>query len=211
MSELLPLFPLQLVVFPGESLNLHIFEPRYKQLIGECEERGTTFGIPAYIDGKVQNIGTEIELVSIEKKYPKGEMDVKTKGTGIFKIHDFQQQASGKLYPGGRIERIPFTTEGDLLKNKKILELAAELFNLLQVNKEPPSDPAAFSTFDIAHQVGFTLQQEYQFLAIPEEALRQDVMLQQLGQLLPTVRKMNEVREKIQMNGHFKDIIPPEL
>ena len=63
----LPLFPLQLVVYPGEKLNLHIFEPRYKQLIQECQEQGTTFGIPAFIDSEIMSIGTEIELLKIEK------------------------------------------------------------------------------------------------------------------------------------------------
>ncbi|MEO1628994.1 MAG: LON peptidase substrate-binding domain-containing protein, partial [Bacteroidota bacterium] len=45
-----PLFPLKLVVYPGEQLNLHIFEPRYKQLIRECEQNKVTFGIPAFIN-----------------------------------------------------------------------------------------------------------------------------------------------------------------
>ena len=46
MARMLPLFPLQIVVFPGEDLNLHIFEPRYKELIGECKDKGIHFGIP---------------------------------------------------------------------------------------------------------------------------------------------------------------------
>ena len=63
MTDFLPLFPLKLVAFPGEELNLHIFEPRYKQLIRECEQNGTTFGIPTFLDNKVLDFGTEIELI----------------------------------------------------------------------------------------------------------------------------------------------------
>ena len=65
MIDFLPLFPLKLVAFPGEQLNLHIFEPRYKQLFRECEENQITFGIPAFIDNKIMDIGTELKL---EKK-----------------------------------------------------------------------------------------------------------------------------------------------
>ena len=115
MTTFLPIFPLQLVVYPREDLNLHIFEPRYKQLIKECEEEGKTFGLPAYIDGKVKEIGTELELVSIEKTYPKGEMDIKTRGVGLFKIIKRYRKAPGKLYGGADIERFDFTVEGDYL------------------------------------------------------------------------------------------------
>ena len=75
MIDFLPLFPLKLVAFPGERLNLHIFEPRYKQLIRECSENQITFGIPAFIDNKIVNIGTEIKLEKIENTYENGELD----------------------------------------------------------------------------------------------------------------------------------------
>ena len=84
MPSFLPLFPLQIVVFPNENLNLHIFEPRYKELINECEKEGTTFGIPAFLKQKVMEFGTELEVIKVEKRYGKGEMDIKTKGIGLF-------------------------------------------------------------------------------------------------------------------------------
>ncbi len=93
MTDFLPLFPLQLVVFPGEKLNLHIFEPRYKQLIREVEQNGTTFGIPSYIDGKVMDVGTEIRLISVEKRYEDGQMDIRTEGMGLFRIIELYRVA----------------------------------------------------------------------------------------------------------------------
>ncbi len=62
----LPLFPLSLVVYPNEKLKLHVFEPRYLQLVNECKEQQNTFGIPTYSDGKVKEFGTEMRLVGIE-------------------------------------------------------------------------------------------------------------------------------------------------
>ncbi|MGD1947779.1 MAG: LON peptidase substrate-binding domain-containing protein, partial [Croceivirga sp.] len=71
----LPLFPLQSVFFPGETVPLHIFEERYKQLINDCREEAVTFGIPVYIDGTV-HFGTEVQLVEVVNTYETGEMDV---------------------------------------------------------------------------------------------------------------------------------------
>lgn len=212
MSQLLPMFPLQLVVFPGEPLNLHVFEPRYRQLIQECEENGTTFGVPAYIDGKVMGVGTEVELISVDKRYPSGESDVKTRGLGPFKVSQFFRKVPDKLYAGANIERLPHDNAlGDVTENIVILELVEDLFALLDIDKEVPGNPAQFRTFDLAHHVGFSLHQEYQFLCIPEETSRQQYMREHLEKMLPMVREMENLRKRAQMNGHFKDIIPPMI
>lgn len=211
MTRLLPMFPLQLVVYPGENLNLHIFEPRYKQLIQECEEEGTTFGIPSYIDNNVQDIGTEIELVKIEKKYPNGELDIRTKGVGVFRIHEYFSKAPEKLYAGATVEDIELDYEGNFVLNEKILELVAELFQLLNIQKEIPSNDETFRVFDIAHHIGFNLYQEYELLSLAKESERQEFILTHLNRLIPVVEEMENLRKKVQMNGHFKNIIPPEV
>jgi ATP-dependent Lon protease len=211
MNTFLPLFPLQLVVFPEESLNLHIFEPRYKQLIKECHEEGTSFGIPAFIDGEVKEIGTEIKLISIEKTYPNGELDVKTKGIGLIKIKEQFNPAPDKLYIGGEVEKLTFNTAGDVSLNKDLLKMVSELYKLLSIGKEPPVDPYIFTTYDVAHFVGFSLEQEYTFLTITEETERQLFMRDHLEQLLPVLRDMEMVKKRAQMNGHFKNIIPPKV
>ncbi len=211
MDKLLPLFPLQLVVFPGQSLNLHIFEPRYRQLIKDCEEEGITFGIPAYIGGKVMEIGAEIRLKSIEKRYPNGEMDIKTEGCGLFKIRKFYRTAPGKLYSAAEVEPFEYNTRGDALAGARLSKLVAELFDLLKVKKDLGDSPESLSTFSFAHQVGLTLEQEYELLCIPEERERQEWMEAHLEKLLPKVREMEELRRKVQMNGHFRNITPPEL
>ena len=85
----IPLFPLGLVAFPGEKLNLHIFEPRYKQLIVDAKEEGFEFGIVPVVNRKPINVGTCVRLLSIEHIYPDGKMDIKTMGTKVFKLRDF--------------------------------------------------------------------------------------------------------------------------
>jgi ATP-dependent Lon protease len=211
MSKTLPLFPLQLVAFPEEKLNLHIFEPRYKQMITECHEQGTTFGIPAFIDGKVMNIGTEMQLVSIQETYANGEMDIKTIGLRIFETTKFYRKYEDKLYAAGDTVPFSYTREGDILTSRSIIEAIEELFTLLKIDKPIPEDPSTLFTFDLAHHVGFSVEQEYELLSIKEEVQRQQYMLDHLRKLIPTVREMKRLQDRVQMNGHFKNIIPPKV
>lgn len=210
MTDFIPLFPLKLVVFPGEELNLHVFEPRYKQLIRECEMNGITFGIPAYLDNKVMDFGTEIELLKIINRNKDGTVDIKTRGIGIFKIHDFFSTALNKMYSGADIERIEINEESDYLLNEKILEKAEELYNYLSIKKPLPTDINGFSTYELAHHVGFSIEQEYQLLTIPSEKQRQQFMLDHLINLIPVVKQMEKLKKKAKMNGHFKNVIPPK-
>lgn len=211
MPDFLPLFPLKIVVFPNEKLNLHIFEPRYKQLIRECENNNITFGIPAFIDNKIMDFGTEIELLSVEKKYESGEMDVKTRGLGIFKIHEFYSVAPNKLYSGADIQRIEDNSIGIPEKAEKLLEFLKELFRILNIDKSLPQSSESFRTYAIAHHVGFSVEQEYEFLKIPEESTRQDFMFDHLQKMIPVVKEMERLRQRVQMNGHYKNVIPPEI
>jgi len=198
-----------MVVFPEEFVKLHIFEPRYKQLIGECDEDGITFGIPAFIDDKVMDIGTEIELVSVERRFPNGELDIKTRGTGLFRIERFFGKLPDKLYGGGEISRLHNAVDGDPQLARQILDKLREMFQRLQLKKELPEDPEHLSVYTYAHQVGFTLEQEYEFLCILDEIGRQQYFLEHLERILPAVIEMDDIRRRAQMNGHFKNVIPP--
>lgn len=211
MNDFLPLFPLELVVFPGEDLHLHIFEPRYKQLIKDCEEGDLTFGIPVYLNKKLMNIGTELTLVSVEKKYLNGELDIRTRGLNIFNVKAFYPIAPRKLYGAADIERLSFATDEDLLKNEKILDLTRELFQLLNITKTLPEDANNFLTYDIAHHIGLTLAQEYQLLQMLDASERQAFILFHMEGLLPMVREMENLKVKAQLNGHFKHLNPPTL
>ena len=94
MEKTLSLFPLNLIVYPGEDLNLHVFEPRYRQLINECLEEERTFGIPAFINNKLPGYGTEMHVTTLHKRYPDGRMDIKSKGLGRFPTGEFRESAT---------------------------------------------------------------------------------------------------------------------
>jgi Lon protease-like protein len=86
MTNFIPIFPLGVVVYPDEKLNLHIFEPRYKQLIVECFGQKKLFGIPAVIENKLKEYGALVEITELSKVYDNGEMDIKTKGVRTFRM-----------------------------------------------------------------------------------------------------------------------------
>ena len=77
MTNFIPIFPLALVVYPGEKLNLHIFEPRYRQLISDCVENKKPFGIPAVLKNNLAEMGTLVQVTEISKMYEDGKMDIK--------------------------------------------------------------------------------------------------------------------------------------
>ena len=198
-----------MVIFPGEKVNLHIFEPRYKQLVRECEENGATFGVPAFINDRIMDTGTELRLLSVEKRHEGGELDIKTLGIGTFRISEFYSVAPQKLYAGADIVRIEEDDARDVLLNDKILIELHELFRILNIDKELPSQAADFVTRDIAHHVGFSIDQEYEFLCLGSELDRQQYITAHLERLIPVVKEMERLRMKVQLNGHFKNVLPP--
>ena len=102
-------------------------------------------------------------------------------------------------------------SEGTLSKNVLILKAVKELFAVLKISKDLPTDPLTFQTFEVAHYVGFTIEQEYEFLRLASEETRQNYMLKHLKRILPVVNEMELLRQKARLNGHFKNIVPPKF
>ena len=101
MSRLLPLFPLQLVVFPGSAVPLHIFEERYKEMVGEAEAAGSEFGIVLAKDDGIVNTGCTVTVEDVLERYPDGRFDVMTRGKRRFEITSLNQE---KDYLRGVVE-----------------------------------------------------------------------------------------------------------
>jgi Lon protease-like protein len=211
MSRQIALFPLQIVVFPGEALNLHIFEQRYRDLVRDCEKDGITFGIPSFQNGSIKEFGTEVKLLNIEKTYPGGEMDIKTEAMGIFRIKEFFPVMEEKSYAGGVIKDVAFDGNEDRQLNEQILAYARQLFAAMNINRALPTDASNFTTYDIAHYVGFNPEQEYNFLTTFAAATRQQLIIEQISRILPLVKEMENLRARALLNGHFKNLIPPNF
>ncbi len=206
MTNFIPIFPLNIVVYPGEDLNLHIFETRYKQLIKECFEQEKPFGIPAVIKDKLQEHGTLVQITELSKIHDNGEIDIKTRGLQVFRILELIKDVPEKLYSGA-IVNYPTTHEhGKPELMKKVMASIHELHTLLKVSKEFKKPEEEIRCYDIAHHVGLSLQQEYELLGLFDEHQRQEYLKRHLANVIPTVAGMEQLKEKIKLNGHFKDL-----
>jgi len=211
MAELLPLFPLSLVVYPQEKLKLHIFEPRYKQLLHECATEGITFGIPTVIEKQVMDVATEVRLVSIEKKYKSGELDIVTEGIGKLHVEHFYREAHAKPYPGGDVVRIEDELDGDPETQLKIYTLMQQLHQALGIQQRFEGKKGETYSYSIAHQIGLNVEQEYELLGIHKESDRLLFILNHLEQILPVVLETERMKAKAKLNGHFKNVLPPDF
>jgi Lon protease-like protein len=104
MSELISIFSLTVVVYPGNELNLHIFELRYKQLIGDCAKTKAPFGIPTVLEGKIGRLGTLVQLNEITNVQADGQMDIRTRGLKVFLVRRLVKLYPGKLYGGAYVD-----------------------------------------------------------------------------------------------------------
>ncbi|MEX0314398.1 MAG: LON peptidase substrate-binding domain-containing protein [Allomuricauda sp.] len=202
----LPLFPLQTVFFPGETVPLHIFEERYKQLIRDCREEAITFGIPVFINNTI-SYGTEVQLVEVVTTYENGEMDVVCVARQVFRILSFENQLEGKLYAGGDVEFLDTENNSDKDLKIEVLQKVEGLYELMDVpfTKIPEKQ---FNSYTLAHKMGLSFEQEYQLLQISNEVDRLLFIKKHLETTTTVLSQINRTKEIIEMNGHFKNFDP---
>lgn len=205
-DQYLPLFPLNLVAFPGESINLHVFEDRYKQLVGECEAQDRAFGIPAYINKQIE-YGTEVTVTQVVKKYEDGRMDITTRAERIFKVMSFMNPVGGKLYAGGEVFYLENVDDGIPEMRAEMSALIKELYEAMNIVKKVDTDED-ITTFEVGHRIGLSLEQEYELIQLERESQRQDMIIRHLKKTIPTLKEVERTKEIIRMNGHFKHFDP---
>ncbi|MGN6530286.1 MAG: LON peptidase substrate-binding domain-containing protein [Ginsengibacter sp.] len=206
MTNFIPIFPLSIVVYPHEDLNLHIFESKYKQLIKDCFEQKKPFGIPVVIKDKVSEMGTLLEILEITKTYKTGEMDIKTRGKKVFRILEMIPEIPDKLYSGAIVNYPHNHEHGKRILIDKVITATRQLHKMLNVKKPFPKNEDELWSYDIAHSVGLTLDEEYELLSLMNELQRQEYLKRHLAKVIPVVAEMESLKHKIKMNGHFKNI-----
>lgn len=206
MTNFIPIFPLGIVVYPGELLNLHIFEPRYKQLIKECHELKKPFGIPTVLDNQMQDFGSLVEILEISKVHENGEMDIRTRGDKVFRILEVITEVPDKLYSGAIVNYPHNHQHGQLEQMRKIMAGIRELHRVLKLNKDFQKSEEEITSYDIAHHIGLSLDEEYELLGLLDERQRQEYVKRHLAKVIPTVAGIEQLKEKIKLNGHFKNL-----
>jgi Lon protease-like protein len=206
MTNLIPIFPLSIVVYPGEQLNLHIFEPRYKQLVAESVETKKPFGIPAVVNDKIKEMGTLVKVKEISQVYDDGKMDIKTEGLQVFRMLEMINELPGKLYSGAIVNYPDNDEKGNRVLMQGIVKGIKELHKILNIEKKFPKADEELWTYDVAHHAGMSLQEEYELLELLQEMQRQEYLKRHLTKVIPVLAEMEMLKEKVKMNGHFKNL-----
>lgn len=207
MTNFIPIFPLQIVVYPDEPVNLHIFEPRYRQLVQECIDQKKRFGIPPVINGEVKEMGTVMEIVEVSKVHEDGSLDIRTRGVGVFKILEVIKELPEKLYSGAIVtypENV--VTDAKLGVMKEILASLRRIFERLNITNELPKPDEVINSYDIGHLVGMSMEDEYLLLELNRELHRQEFIKRHLAKLVPAITELESIKDRIKLNGHFKDL-----
>jgi hypothetical protein len=183
------MFPLTLFPLPGELVPLHIFEPRYRQLLQDAESRDMTFGI-SY--NHVQNpgkLGSLMKLESVIKRYPGGEADIIVKCMDMLTLHKLFRTYKDKLYPGGDV--MCWNVDVTAPVNDKVESEFLEYLGLLKINQSARQ----ISIYSIAVELNLSIEDRLKFVAL--ELPRQESFLQSrmkyLGTLLKEAEKARDV------------------
>lgn len=190
---LIPMFPLTLLPLPGELVPLHIFEPRYRQLLSDAEASDISFGIFLNHDCNVNKLGALMKLESVVKRYPGGESDIVVRGIDIFSMDRLYRTYKSKLYPGGDIRHWHVNTQA-----MPGVELY-ELFLVFQEKRRINKHFTAFTLYQLATELNLDIYDRYRLLTMPEEK-RERFLLRQLHFLLHVIRHEENSRDVYHLN-----------
>ncbi|MGB6385582.1 MAG: LON peptidase substrate-binding domain-containing protein [Terriglobales bacterium] len=196
MNSLLPIFPLELVLLPGVPLPLHIFEPRYKEMIAECLEQKKPFGIVRASSEGVADIGCTAEIMSVTKKYDDGRMDILTRGVDRFEvIHVNDERAF--LQAEISVVRDEDENESGKPANEMVTQavrLHAEIAKLAGTEPSGPDEHASNLSFLLAGSLPLDLDFKQSLLTTLSEAKRLEAVIGYLEAVLPGLRRAAKAR-----------------
>lgn len=183
---MIPIFPLNLVVFPYSSIPLHIFEERYKKMINKCLDEKTGFGIVSLILKQISKIGSYVEIGRVVKKNEKGEMDIIVKGKGRFKILETAKHPDGYL-TASVAEYNDVTDEINITLLTELRENFEDIINKVNFTLEDSFwknyDATVFKSYKIAEKSGLNLKQRQKLLTFRKENERINFLLDHLNKL----------------------------
>jgi Lon protease-like protein len=133
-------------------------------------------------------------------------MDIKSRGLKVFRILEIIKEIPDKLYSGAIVNYPENYEQGNPDVMRRVMNSVRELHKLLHVTKNFKKSDEELKAYDIAHHVGFSLEEEYELLGLMDERQRQEYLKRHLTKVLPMVAEMELLKEKIKLNGHFKNL-----
>lgn len=202
----IPMFPLNVVLFPGANLPLHIFEERYKLMIGQCLRDNREFGVILVSERGVAALGCTAAITRKLKDYPDGRMDILTQGRAVFRALQLLRE---KDYHEAIVEypsdpAAPLHESIDDCEEAGLLALFQECHSLIhgQMWVTTGKQPLWPLSYQLAARLPIELDEKQALLEIRSEAQRQDFLIRWMGDLLARVEPQKKTRRHAAGNGH---------
>lgn len=212
MANIVPIFPLPAVVFPGEPLTLHIFEERFKTMIADClaGDPVRPFGVSNANSGNIQTRGCLVRIEEVVRRYDDGRLDLITRGA---RRYDFIAIIEEAPYPKARVTFVkeqreeidPVLRDHAFTLYMKLIELAKG-----QPHVEQPYEREKIS-YMIAHNSGMGLDERQKLLELEKENERLQFLVHYYQQIIPVVVEREEVKARILANGHIRALKGSEI
>ncbi len=205
-TELIPIFPIPFVIFPGEQISLHVFEDKYKLLIADClgtGEGASNFGILCALGGRIEAIGCSVNIERVLNEYSDGRYDIRIRGLIRYYMRSIDRSGH---YPKALIEYFEdLELAPDHSLRSKAVSLHIKLVELASGNTLTPffeaSDRASFA---LGHGAGFDLAQRQKFLEMRTEKERLEFLISHYRHAIPLVQEKQELKDRVVANGHIR-------
>jgi Lon protease-like protein len=200
--ERIPLFPLNVVLLPGADLPLHIFEPRYRQMVKNCLEEKSEFGMLLSLPKGVARVGCTAEILDVVKRYDDGRMDILTAGCAPFRVVELFTE--DPLLEG----HVDYLEDRGSPANARIQRELVELFEACHtmIFDDYPKNLEGASPDELSYLVAAALPMELlwkqQILELRSEADRQERLVAYLREWAPHLQKSGALRQRAGGNGH---------
>ena len=200
--ERIPLFPLNVVLFPGANLPLHIFEPRYREMVKTCLQQKSEFGMLLSMPNGVARVGCTAEVVEVVKRYPDGRMDILTVGRAPFRVVDLF--SDNPLLEG----QVDYLEDREASANPSVQRALVELYEACHtlIYDDYPKNLQGTPTDELSFLVAGTLPMDLlwkqQILELRSESDRQERLVAYLREWVPHLQKSEAMRQRAGGNGH---------
>jgi len=165
MNELvsLPMFPLSIFPLPGEMVPLHIFEPRYRQLLQDAETKDISFGIYYNHTSNVEKLGSLVKLESVIKRYKSGESDIIVKCLDLFTMSKLYRTHKDKLYPGAEVHNLNVDV------SKPMTDSLKDYFKQYHQWLKITHSGKVVSLFDVANELNLGFDERLHFVRLSSD------------------------------------------
>lgn len=198
------LFPLNLVLLPGEQAPLHIFEPRYRELIGECMNEDREFGILLEDDEGMRDVGTRCGVIEVIDRFPDGRLNVVVEARDRFQLVEVTE---GRSFQTAEIEALP--DEGETPTDAEVEDVLAAYERVVEAADADLEDldlEAQSIAFQIAARIDFGTEIKQGLLELRSERERVIRLSPMLNRAADAVQREREIRERASGNGRVEPL-----